>query len=243
VSFPPRFYFFACLRLFSLWTKMTRTLCLLSLIDWLAWSFVVCFFENLDGSYDPRTYRSISVHLLIHSLFQVSNLPLHLIHLSVTTSSLLHFLSNEWKSLVFSLISIVSFLFLSIDYIAWYVDWSIYVFGLFGLGKKFLLSFIYHALDLIDACFFGILKIFIKVLYVKDSFCILWKEEHHSSLLKRKYCISSVIEKLESHHNKHWKWNESSFIVKGRLSAFRTCISERFHSLIVALIVCSLSLN
>ena len=104
-------------------------------------------------------------------------------------------------------------------------------------------SCIYHALDLIDVCLFRIVKVFIKVLYVKDSFCILWKEEHHSSLLKRKYCISSVIEKLKLNHHKHWKLNETSYVVIRRLSAFRRFISEIFHSLIVALILCYLSLN
>jgi len=34
-------------------------------------------------------------------------------------------------------------------------------------------NFIYHALGLIDACLLEIEKIFIKVLYVKDSFFIL----------------------------------------------------------------------
>ena len=104
-------------------------------------------------------------------------------------------------------------------------------------------SFIYHALDLIAACLFGIVKTFIQVLYVEDSFCILWKQEHHASLLKWKYCISSIIEKLELHHRKHWKWNETYFVVIGRFIAFRRFIRERFHSLIVALILCSLSLN
>ena len=156
---------------------------------------------------------------------------------------LLHFQLNEWKSLVCSLISSVSFLFPSIDYIAWFVNWSNYVFGLFDSGKKLLLvSFIMLWIWLMLVCL-EFWKLSFKVLYVKDSFCILWKEEHHSSLLKRKYCISSVIKKLELHHHKHRKWNKTPFVVKGRLSAFRTCISEIFHSLIVILIVCSLSLH
>jgi len=131
------------MRLFSLWTKMTRMLCLLGLIDWLAWSFIALFFEFLDGFYDLRTSRSVSVHSLIHALFQVSDLLLRLARLSVLASSLLQFRSNEWKSLVFSLISSVPFLFSSIDYIVWFVDRSIYVFGLLDTGKKLLLvSFI-----------------------------------------------------------------------------------------------------
>ena len=40
-------------------------------------------------------------------------------------------------------------------------------------SEEVVFSFIYHDLDLIDACLFGIVKIFIKVLYVKDSFFIL----------------------------------------------------------------------
>ena len=186
---------------------------------------------------------SIIVHLFVYSLCQVSDLLLRLIHLSVATYSLLNFQLNEWKRLVCSLISSVSFLFPRIDYIAWFVDWSIYVFDLFDSGKKLLLvSFIMLWIWSMLVCL-ELWKFSSKVLYVKDSFSILWKGEHHSSLLKRKYYISSVIEKLELHHHKHWKWNETSYVVIGRLSAFRTCIRERFHSLIVVLILCSLSLN
>ena len=140
--------------------------CRFWLIDWLEVS-LLDFLSFLDGFYDPSASRPITIQLFVYSLYQVSNFLLHLIHLSVTTSSLLHFQLNEWKSLICSLISSVSFLFPSIDYIAWFIDWSIYVFGLFDSGKKLLfVSFIMLWIWLMFVCS-ELWKISLK--------CFMWK--------------------------------------------------------------------
>lgn len=148
--------------------EVTRMPCFLILIDWLDWSFIPWMFEFLDDLCDPRAYRSITIHLFVYSLYQVSYLLLHLIHLSVAKSSLLHFQLNEWKSLIFPLIFSVSFLIPSIGYIAWFVNWNIWVFGLYDSWNNFLLvSFIMLWIWLMLVCL-ELWKFSFNVLYVKD---------------------------------------------------------------------------
>ena len=103
---------------------------------------------------------------------------------------------NYWKSLLCSLISSASFLVSSIYYIAQFVDWSIYVFGLSNSRKKLHLScfgfdwclFVRNCENFHLKCFMWKIHF---AFYEKENIILVYLRENIAlvALLRRYNCI------------------------------------------------------